>query len=373
MASITKRGKTYQYTISYVVDGKPKPIRKGGFRTKKEAQLAAAEIEAQLAKGVNLVQRSIPFNQYFERWIELYRAPKITNVTLKHYLYSLKAVKEHFPNTPIQNIKRDDYQKFLNTLGINKAKETVDKVHRHIKACVKDAVDDQIIPIDFTRNTKPTWSNSSKKSDEKHLDFDESAKLFNSLLEKLDEGLGYYLLLLGLSTGMRFEELVGLTRGDFDFDNNTININKSWGYKKDSPRGFGPLKNDQSERIVKVDQVTMKHFERLFETTRTNVHDLVFYSPISKYQVITNTAVNKLLKKLLIELDIEPITVHGLRHTHVSVLLYKKRSIEYISKRIGHSNVNITYERYTHLLKETRIEEEELSVAVFENMVENHV
>lgn len=48
MASYQKRGKTWQYTIS----AKPKPIRKGGFRTKKEAQVAAAEVEAELRKGI---------------------------------------------------------------------------------------------------------------------------------------------------------------------------------------------------------------------------------------------------------------------------------------------------------------------------------
>ncbi|MFD2615924.1 Arm DNA-binding domain-containing protein [Terrilactibacillus laevilacticus] len=43
MASIQKRGKTYQFTVSHIVNG--------GFKTKKEAQIASAEIEAQLTKG----------------------------------------------------------------------------------------------------------------------------------------------------------------------------------------------------------------------------------------------------------------------------------------------------------------------------------
>lgn len=71
-------------------------------------------------------------------------------------------MREYFSNTPIQNIKRDDYQKFLNWFGADKAKETVDKVHRHIRSCVKDAVEDQIIPIDFTRNTKTNWTTPPK-------------------------------------------------------------------------------------------------------------------------------------------------------------------------------------------------------------------
>ena len=48
MASFQKRGKTWQYTISRVIDGKSKPIRKGGFKTKKEAQVAAAVVESDL-------------------------------------------------------------------------------------------------------------------------------------------------------------------------------------------------------------------------------------------------------------------------------------------------------------------------------------
>ncbi|WP_343073148.1 Arm DNA-binding domain-containing protein [Salicibibacter cibarius] len=50
MASFQKRGKTWQYTIS----AKPKPIRKSGFRTKKEAQAAAAEVETEMRKGLHL-------------------------------------------------------------------------------------------------------------------------------------------------------------------------------------------------------------------------------------------------------------------------------------------------------------------------------
>ena len=52
MASYTKRGNTWQYNISRVVDGKQKPIRKGGFKTKKEAVEAALQVELDLVNGV---------------------------------------------------------------------------------------------------------------------------------------------------------------------------------------------------------------------------------------------------------------------------------------------------------------------------------
>lgn len=73
MASYTKRGKTWQYTISRYVDGKLNPIRKGGFRTKSEAMAAAKKIEYQLQKGHVSITKNIAFSEYFNNWVELYK------------------------------------------------------------------------------------------------------------------------------------------------------------------------------------------------------------------------------------------------------------------------------------------------------------
>nr|WP_323368650.1 tyrosine-type recombinase/integrase [Radiobacillus deserti] len=67
---------------------------------------------------------------------------------------------------------------------------------------------------------------------------------------RVDENLGYSLLLLGLTSGLRFGELVGLTWNDFDFNNNTLTINKTWGYMKRSTEGFLRLRmNIQSGQL----------------------------------------------------------------------------------------------------------------------------
>ncbi|WP_339244203.1 site-specific integrase [Bacillus sp. FSL K6-0998] len=363
-----KKRTSYEFTVSHTVNGESKPIKKGGFRTKSEAKAAAAELEAQLAKGLNPVTKKISFVEYFDEWIGLYKKDKVSTTTLKHYEYSLNAVREYFSETPIQNINRQEYQKFLNWFGSNKAKETVAKVHGHIKSCVKDAIEDQLIQIDFTRKAKPHWTVQAKKSIEKHLNYGDSEQLLQTIWSKVDDGLGYSLLLLILTSGLRFGEAVGLTRKDFDFNENTIKINKTWGYKKSSLPGFGLTKNEQSNRTIRMDKITMNHFKELFNTTPTNIHELVFYSPESKYKVISNANTNNLLKKLLLELNIEPITVHGLRHTHASVLLYKKLSIHYVSERLGHSDIETTLKEYTHVITELRLQEEQDTVQIFESM-----
>ena len=112
----------------------------------------------------------------------------------------------------------------------------------------------------------------------------------------------------------------------------------------------------------------MSAFQKLFETTPTNIHKLVFFSPSSKYKVISNAAANKNLNKVLTDLKIDPISVHGLRHTHASILLYQKVSIYYVSERLGHSDIQTTTKYYAHIVKELRLRDELSTVKIFEAM-----
>ncbi|WP_188206948.1 site-specific integrase [Alkalibacillus aidingensis] len=371
MAGAQKRGKTFQYSVSYTVNGKTEQFRKGGFRTKKEAQLAGNEMELQIKKGH--LPSSTPsspqhIDEYFEKWVELYK-PNVAGSTKYNYKYTLNAIKAHFGDIPLQNLKRHDYQLFLNNFGATKSRETVEKVHSHIRACIQDAMEDEIIRHDFTRKAELTWTIKSKKPIEKHLNYNESQRLLNKLFTILDYGLEYYLILLGLTSGLRFGELVGLTTKDFDFQSNTINVEKAWGYLKRSPEGFGPTKNEQSNRIIKIDRRTMEAFKKLFRVMPSNVNQLVFFNSNSKYKVISNSTANKKLKEILKELEINPITMHGLRHTHASVLLHRDVSIDYVSERLGHSDIQTTFNKYAHLLQERRIEDERETMNIFESMV----
>lgn len=366
MASFQKRGKTWQYTISRMTNGKSDPIRKGGFRTKGEAVAEAAEIESNMNKGILPSLKPEPFDEYFAKWVEDYKTHVGKN-TKYRYLATLETIKEEFGDKAIQDIKKRDYQLFLNGYGKDRAKSTSNKLNSHIRACVKEAIDEGIISVDFTRGAKTTGT-AEKRSEEKHLGYEDSKKLMKEIYNKLDVSLNYYLLLLGLTTGLRFAELVGLTRNDFDFFNHTISINKSWGYTNKMHDGFGPTKNDQSIRVIKIDKKTMKTFRKLFDETPDNIHKLVFYSPSSKYKVISNGSSNKLLKNTLIRLGIHTISMHGLRHTHASVLLYKGVSIYYVSERLGHSDIETTMNEYSHVIKEMRSKDEKASIDVYEKM-----
>ena len=78
------------------------------------------------------------------------------------------------------------------------------------------------------------------------------------------------------------------------------------------------------------------------------IHDFVCYHPYRK--IITLSALQNTLDHALKKLNIS--TVHGLRHTHASVLLYHGVDIMTVSKRLGHASVAITQQTYIHIIKE---------------------
>ena len=71
--------------------------------------------------------------------------------------------------------------------------------------------------------------------------------------------------------------------------------------------------------------------------------------------MITSNAVNKELKKLQRQLEFkQPITFHGLRHTHASILLSQGIDLISIAERLGHKDTSVTQEVYSHILDELK-------------------
>lgn len=213
-----------------------------------------------LKKGNQVIVKEKSFAEYFNEWVELYKSNKHIN-TYNRYSNSVERVKEYFKDKPIQKISRADYQMFLNEYGKGKSKETVRKLNTHIRACVRDAIEEGYITIDFTRKVELNATNNAKKSEDKHLNYQDSVKLYDELFNRLSPSTStYHLILLGLVSGLRFGELTGLTTDSFDFKKNELKVYRAWDYKRGT--GFGPLKNEQSERKISIDKKVMNEFKK---------------------------------------------------------------------------------------------------------------
>lgn len=85
---------------------------------------------------------------------------------------------------------KQHYQKSLSEFGETKSKETIDKVYSHIRACIKEVIEEEKIIKDFTNNTVVSSKIPERKDKEKHLNYIDSITLLNALHRKINDGLG---------------------------------------------------------------------------------------------------------------------------------------------------------------------------------------
>ncbi|ADF83415.1 integrase [Levilactobacillus senmaizukei DSM 21775 = NBRC 103853] len=369
MAQIFKRGDSWKAKVYFKdIHGKRTSRSQEGFRTKKEAEAAARVMEDTYKNGSDVGDKNISFSDYFQKWFHIFREPGLSDTTIARYQYTINVIDEYFGDTLFRKIKTADYQEFLNWFGNGNgkdakphAKATADKINTHIRAAVRNAVNDSVISRDFTQNTHVVYD-SSRTREIKWLSYDDAAKLYNYTLNHL-EGIDVvpYMVLTALLTGMRQQEIAGLTWDDIDSKGGFIKITKTWNWTK---RDFGPTKNPASVRTISIDRnlvniLTKLQYEQkryLKVNDKTNPHSLVFLSRYNR--VPSSKALNDRLHELMKDADINIyLRFHGLRHTHASILLYQKMSIAYISHRLGHQDIATTTKTYLHIIKELEQEE----------------
>lgn len=116
-------------------------------------------------------------------------------------------------------------------------------------------------------------------------------------------------------TGIRFSEALAITPKDFDFSHQMLSISKTWDYKGSG--GFLPTKNASSVRKIQIDWQTVIQFAEL-------VKNLPNDKPIFLLkEKIYNSTINDILERHCRKANLPVISVHGLRHTHASLLLLR--------------------------------------------------
>lgn len=290
---------------------------------------------------LTIEEKSELFYIYYEKWIHIYKEGAIRDVTMRKYEITLLWLKRLVPELRLSQLNRISYQQLLNDYAEFHERQTTMDFHHQIKAAVLDAVDEGLIDRDPTRKAI-IKGRSPRIKKIKYLNQFELHTLLVNL--KLTSEINWdWLILIIAKTGMRFSEALALTPKDFDFSHQSLIVDKTWDYK--GRGGFLPTKNRSSVRKIQLDWQTIIKFSEL-------IKGLPDDKPIFVNGRVFNSTINGVLERYCKKLGIPVISIHGLRHTHASLLLFAGVSIASVARRLGHASMTTTQKTYIHIIQE---------------------
>lgn len=163
----------------------------------------------------------------------------------------------------------------------------------------------------------------------------------------MDKDISYYAFELLYWCGIREGELLALTPADFDFENQTVRINKSYQRLKGRDVITSP-KTKKSNRVIQMPEFLSEEMEDCMK---------LFYSlkPTDRLFPVTKHYLSHEMDRGCKAAGVKRIRIHDLRHSHVSLLIDRGFTALAIGERVGHESEKITY-RYAHLFPSRQTE-----------------
>lgn len=290
---------------------------------------------------MTMPQGEMLFCDYYRQWVKVYKEGAIREVTMGKYRLTQRWLERLVPSLRLSELSRITYQKLINDYAEHHERQTTMDFHHQLKGAILDAVDEGLIARDPTRKAIIKGKHPRPKKIKYLNQFELHTMLAD--LELGSEATLDWMILLIAKTGLRYSEALGLTPNDFDFTHQTLSVSKTWDYKHNS--GFVPTKNESSVRKVQLDWQLIMQFAGLLK-------DLPPDEPIFVNGRMYNSTANGVLARHCRSAGTPVISIHGLRHTHASLLLFAGVSIASVSRRLGHASMTTTQETYLHIIRE---------------------
>lgn len=362
MKGIQQRGPyTYRFTVSVGFDGNGKHIRKtmtfkvpeGTAPTKAEKMVKEAYIEfSNKCKGMKSLNENMRFKELVEMYFQTYAPNELKPATSYNYDMDLKRhMLPVFGNKKLKDIMTEDISTFLTNLDLSA--ETTRKMKTILSSVFSFGVSQGYI------KTNPCVNAIYKK--EKGL---KKVNYYNKQqckqLMELTKGYSKfnYIVQFLLFTGLRCGECLGLRWCDVDFENDIISINNTLTYANKHWFLTQP-KTVKSIRVLKLStyakQLLLKHREEQ-DKEKSKVgnawlhSEMVFTSCTGNFydRSLLNTQFRRFLKKN----EMPKLTIHGLRHSNASLMINNGFDVKIVSEQLGHCNVSITADIYSHIFEE---------------------
>ena len=402
MVNVRKRGNVYEYNFDVAkIEGKRKRITKSGFKTKAEAlKQGTIAYNEYLNIGRKFVSNEMSYSDFLDYWLDNHCKINLKYHTIEAYSNIVKThLKPNLGFYKLSQITKPTLQDFLNKIYVEKAysKNFLNNIRKVLKCSFNYAVDNEYVKVNSAANLKlPKYDEQPK--DVVHIFTTEE---INTILDRFKNNhCVYYAFLTAYCTGLRIAEVFALTWDDIDFKNKTISVNKNI-LKKNQAGGtkgrhlsgnsttvwyFGTCKTQTSYRNVPIGDTLlnalkeykeeqekhkqnygdtyMKHYKKNVINPYNNKPEIKIVNAYAEIDValpevnfvfIKNNGVYEgtdsckyPFKVIHYELGI-PCRFHDFRDTHATKLIESGADIKAVSKRLGHRNIDITYNIYVRV------------------------
>jgi integrase len=353
--SVTKRGKT-SWRIKFETGTSANGERITRYETvhgsRRDAENALAKRLNELTEGRYVAPAVDTVESYARHWIDNIAPATRSAITIERYQTQLRThIIPGLGSIALQKLDGAAIDRFYASrrqMGL--APLTLRHVHSLLGQILKSAIKAKKLtrsPI-ADIETKPKCKRRDK------IEVLDEAELA-ALLDVLKGHWLYGPTLLAASTGLRRGEVCGLRWQDLDLNKGTLEVAQAAEIVGGELRMKTP-KTARSARTIKMPPALVVELERhrreqLEQRLKLGLGgrpELVFTSPLG--EVLNPDYVTEAFVKKVAGAGLKPITFHGLRHTHITLLLKSGVPVHVVSARAGHAKPSITLDTYSHLL-----------------------
>lgn len=320
----------------YYIDwnGTKKQKKKEGFQTKREAQ----EWERNFLNRCS-IDSDITFENFCVKYMEHCKARlKPTTYAGKEHMINTK-ILPYFKSMKLKDIKASTcrtWQDKLITDKNNYSQTYLKTINNQLSAILNFAVNNDYIP---SNPLHKCGSMGKKNAEDIQFWTLEEFKLFYETVK--DDALYSTIFMLFFYSGMREGEVFALTLNDFDFENNTISVTKSYSRHNGQDLIQSP-KTPKSRRVITMPVQVM-------EMVKKYAGKLYGYKPTDRLFTCCKSTLARVIKRGCQKSGVKKIRVHDLRHSHASLLIELGFQPLLVSERLGHENIETTLQTYSHL------------------------
>ena len=340
------------------ITGKQRYIRRQGFKSEKDAKTELLKIEYLVSTNQYFKSvKSGKFGDVLDEWLALHKE----TVKGSTWRYIERRVKNHvrpyFKDMYVDKITLRHCQDFT-----NKVFAAAPVGFTQIISIVKNMLD-YALRLGMIESNPMLYVIKPKKQttiSDKHGNYYNKDELKKFLAAAKDTDLKKYTLFRLLAySGIRAGECLALTWHDLDYKNNTIAINKTYaktnnGIKIQTPKTKASIRkvslDVETIQVLKEWQLNQRKQLLKVGINAMNKRQLIFSN--NKNSFIANETVRLAIHQIAKKAGIYPITTHGFRHTHATLLFASGMDIKQVQARLGHSNVQTTLNIYTHAIQD---------------------